>query len=316
MGEPGEGRRGLRPPGLSDQLRHEWLDQGEHVLLGDEGHLHVELGELGLPVGPEGLVPEAPDDLVIAVLTGHHQDLLEQLWGLRKGVEGPGRQPGRDQEVAGPLRGAPGEHRRLDLPEPPLVEVPADDPEGMVADGQHAGHLRPPEVQVPVHEPGGILSVHAVLDRERRRLGLGQHLEGGRGHLHLAGPEARVHRPLRSPADLAGHPDHPLRASPVGRGVRVGGLGGMEHDLDDALAVAEVEEDHAAVVAAVRDPPAQRDVPARVLGPQLAGGVRPQARPEIHATTSSVLTDSCSPSARRRTVTVPSLTSRSPTIRA
>ena len=41
------------------------------------------------------------------------------------------------------------------------------------------------------------------------------------------------------------------------RRVRLGGVLGMEHDLHDALAVAQVDEGHAAVIAAVRHPAAQ-----------------------------------------------------------
>jgi hypothetical protein len=53
----------------------------------------VELGELGLAVGPQGLVAEAAHDLVVTLDPGHHQQLLEQLGGLGQGVElarGPG----------------------------------------------------------------------------------------------------------------------------------------------------------------------------------------------------------------------------------
>ena len=59
------------------------------------------------------------------------------------------------------------------------------------------------------------------------------------------------------------HADHPLAAQVLGGGVRLGGLLRMEDDLDDALAVAQVDERDPAVVATVRDPAAQRDLARR-----------------------------------------------------
>src|SRR3546814_10742842 len=48
---------------ISDQAFHEALD----LALVQEGGLDVDLGELGLAVGAQVLVAEAPDDLVVAV---------------------------------------------------------------------------------------------------------------------------------------------------------------------------------------------------------------------------------------------------------
>ena len=64
-----------QPPERDEDL----LGERDHVVLVDEGHLDVELGELGLPVGAEVLVAVAPGDLVVALHAGDHQQLLEQL---------------------------------------------------------------------------------------------------------------------------------------------------------------------------------------------------------------------------------------------
>ena len=53
----------------------------------DEGHLDVDLGELGLAVGAQVLVAEAAGDLEVAVEARDHQDLLEELRRLRQRVE-------------------------------------------------------------------------------------------------------------------------------------------------------------------------------------------------------------------------------------
>ena len=59
----------------------------QYILLLHEAHLAVDLGEFWLAVGAQVLVTEAAYDLEIAVVTCHHQELLEGLGGLRKGVE-------------------------------------------------------------------------------------------------------------------------------------------------------------------------------------------------------------------------------------
>ena len=57
------------------------------VVLVDEAHLEVELGELGLAVAAQVLVAVAAGDLEVAVDAGDHQQLLELLRALRQGVD-------------------------------------------------------------------------------------------------------------------------------------------------------------------------------------------------------------------------------------
>ena len=60
-------------------VEHGLGDEGEHVVLGDEAGLGVELHELVLAVGAQVLVAQAAGDLVVAVDAADHQQLLEQL---------------------------------------------------------------------------------------------------------------------------------------------------------------------------------------------------------------------------------------------
>ena len=73
------------------------------VVLVDEAHLEVELGELGLAVAAQVLVAEAAGDLEVAVDAGDHQQLLELLRALRQGVDRARLETARDDEVAGAL---------------------------------------------------------------------------------------------------------------------------------------------------------------------------------------------------------------------
>ena len=117
----------------------------------------------------ERLVAEAPDDLVVAILTGDHQQLFQLLRGLRKGVERPRKQPGRHQEVAGALGRAPAQHRRLDVDEAPLVQILADRADHPVPEREHVRHLRPPQIEIAVLQAQVLVRLGPVLDRERRR---------------------------------------------------------------------------------------------------------------------------------------------------
>ena len=71
------GRR--RDPGERKHTREQALDEAVDILLVHEGHLHVDLRELGLTVGSQVLVAEAARELDVALQAADHQDLLEQL---------------------------------------------------------------------------------------------------------------------------------------------------------------------------------------------------------------------------------------------
>ena len=173
-------------------VEHRLGDGGEHVVLVDEAHLHVELHELVLAVGAEVLVAEAAGDLVVALDAADHQQLLEQLRRLRQGVEAARLLARRHEELAGALRRGRHEHRRLDLGEALALHGAAD---GAVDVGTHrevALHALATEVEVAVAEAHGLVDVVGPgVDRERRGLGGGQDLDGAVAHLDLAGGHGR-----------------------------------------------------------------------------------------------------------------------------
>ena len=76
--------------GERQQLAHEWVRRGDHVVLLDERQLHVQLGELRLAIGTEVLVAKAAGDLVVALEPAHHQQLLEQLGDCGSAYQEPG----------------------------------------------------------------------------------------------------------------------------------------------------------------------------------------------------------------------------------
>ena len=113
-----------------------------------------------------------------------------------------------------------------------------------------------------------------VLDLEGRRLGGVEDLDLVDKNLDLARGDLVVLHALGALAHHAGDLDRPLGADGLGRVERLAaGVLRVKGDLRHALAVAQVNEDEAAVVAAVPDPAGQRDRLADVLAAQLAAAV-------------------------------------------
>ncbi len=241
-------------------LEHEpdhFLDQGGDLVLVHERGLEVDLGEFGLAVGAQVLVAEALDDLVVAIVAGHHQQLLEELRRLRQGEELARVHARGHQVVARAFRRALGEHRRLDVDEAGTVEEATEGHRGLVAQHQVLLHLRAPQVDDAVgqaHRLGEVL----LVELERRRGGGVEHLDVVAEDLDLARGQVGVLGAGGTAAHLAAHLQHELVAHRLG-GLEHLGAVGIAHHLHQALAVAQVDEDDATVVAAAMHPAADGD---------------------------------------------------------
>ena len=269
-------------PHLAEQVDHQLLVQLDHVLARDEAHLYVELGEVGLAVGSQVLVAEAAGDLEVALETGDHQQLLEQLRGLRKRVEGPAVLAARHEEIASAFRSRAGQDRGLDLEEALSVQEAAHRGGQTVAQFDRALHRLAAQVEVAVAQPRLLPGFRAeAFDRERRRIGFGQHLGFSHVNLELTGRELGVDG-LRFPGhDLAGDRDHVLRTQPVAEVEGAPGFIGVEYELDEPGPVPQVDEDQTAVIPApvnpARDPHRLAHTIAQNLAaPGVTVGIRTQ----------------------------------------
>ena len=72
---------------LLEEIFGHFLEGADDIVLSDERHFAVNLCEFGLTVSAEVLIAEALCNLEIAVRTSHHQQLLQSLRALRKGIE-------------------------------------------------------------------------------------------------------------------------------------------------------------------------------------------------------------------------------------
>src|SRR4029079_13681318 len=170
------------------------------------------------------------------------------------------------------------------------------------------------EVEIAVPEPEHFVGVDAVVDRERHRFGLVQDLEHARADLDLTGGERVVDRALRARPDGAFDAEYVLAAHAV-RGLAAGALG-IDHHLHDPGGVADIEKDHAAVVATAVDPPAEHAGAIDIGHTEIARPVcahhadaSSSRLDDSHATRASRGTSTCSP--ERRSFTATSLRSAS-----
>ncbi len=242
-------------------------DRRQHVVLRHEAHLDIELHELVLAIGAQVLVTQAAGDLVVAVESRHHQELLEQLRRLGQRVERAGFLAGRHEELPGALRRRRHQHRRLDLDEALGVHRPAERAVDGSADADVSLHALAAQVEVAVLEADVLVDlVGPGVDRERRRGRHPQHLDLALADLDLAGRQVRVDRALRSGPHDAGDP-HDVLAAHV--------HGVVDDALDHARVVTDVDERQVlAVLPAPGDPSTHRNRLADVDVAQLPTRVR------------------------------------------
>ncbi len=271
VGHAREGRGQLDVHRLLEHVADHLLDQRGDLVLVHERGLEVDLGELGLAVGAQVLVAEALDDLVVAVVAGHHQQLLEELRRLRQGEELARVHARGHQVVARAFGRALGEHRRLDVDEAGTVEEAAEGHRGLVAQHQVLLHLRATQVDDAVGQAHRFRQV-LVVELEGRRGGGVEHLDVVAEDLDLARGQVGVLGAGRTAAHLPAHLEDELVAHRLG-GLEHVGTVGVAHHLDQALAVAQVDEDHAAVVAAAVHPAANGDDLVEVGGGDFAAVV-------------------------------------------
>ena len=139
---------------------------------------------------------------------------------------------------------------------------------------QVALHARAAQVEVAVPQPQHLVGVDAVVDRERRRLGLVEHLERGRARPR---PRRWAASAFTVPSGrCADRPRRPARRTRRARGARRRrrGCSGSTTTCTMPGGVAHVEEHDAAVVAAARRP-SRTPRPSRPMsvGPELAGAI-------------------------------------------
>ena len=256
---------------LLEEGAHHSLEGVQHVLLLHEAHLAVDLGEFRLAVGPEVLVAEAAHYLEVAVVAGHHQQLLEGLRGLRQGVEGARVHPGRHHEVTRSLRSGLYEIRSLDFHEILGVEIVAYLVGNVVAQLEGPLQRGASEVQVAVLCTQVLAAVAVLLDGERRGHRPVEYFYGLEGYLDVARRDLAV---LVLPFHYgAGGLYHKLPAQRGCAFLESGVCRALDHELGDSIAVAQVNECHSSQFAGLLYPAGQGHLAAGVFNAEFSASV-------------------------------------------
>ena len=176
--------------------------------------------------------------------------------------------PARDQVVARAFRRGARQQRRFDIDEAVRVQEGTQPVRNSRPLAQALLHLGPAQVDIAIAQPGLLADV-GVFQLERRRVGGIQHLQLDTQHFHSPGRQVRIQRSLRA----AAHPSPDLQdilvADPFRRGE--GGLGiRVEDNLHQSPVIAQVHEDHSAMIAAAMHPAAQGDFPVEMGFVQIA----------------------------------------------
>ena len=259
---------------LGESRPDDVLDDGEDLVLRRVGHLDVELVELaGRAVGARGLVAEARRDLEVLVEARDHQELLEHLRRLRKGVEHAAVDAARHEVVARALGRRGREDRRLELVESLLPHLLAEEADDLAPEDDVVVQLFAAEIEEAVLE-AHVLALVCLLvgDVDGRHLRRRLHDELVRLDLDFAGRQVGVDRVGRPELHLARHGDDALQVGLLDEAEEA--TRRVDDDLRKAVVVAEVDEEDSAVVAEAEHPAREPDSLARVSGAEFVACVR------------------------------------------
>ena len=276
VAHPRQRQRHVQPQNLLGQPRHQAVDHADDVLGVDERHFQVQLRELRLPIGPQVLVAETAGHLDVAVVAGDHENLLVELRRLRQGVVTALLDAAGHEIIAGPFGRAAAEHRRLDVDEPQRVAVIAHDLDHAMPQEHRPLHLRPPQIDVAILQPDVLARQVLARRLERRSEAPVEHFQVLGAEFDLARVELGVDGSLGPPGDLAAHQHDVLRPQRFGRLQGLVAAFRGENHLGLAVAVAEIDEQHAAMVAVRVDPAAKGHLLPDVVQTQFAAGMSPQ----------------------------------------
>ena len=255
----GKGAGDIVPGHFADFLHHAARPPRRWLGCCGIAHLEIDLSELGLAVGAQVLVAEAADDLKVLFEPADHQELLEDLRRLRQRVERAGLYAAGHEVIARAFRRGARHERRLDFEEALVGELLAHGEGDLRAQDDVALHLRAAQIHVAVLQADVFGDVDVLFHGERRGARFVEDPDLRRHHFHFAGGHVGIDGLRGAERDHALDGDHVFRAHLFGALVN----GGVHVLVEDGLrvtgAVAHIDEDHGAVIAAAMRPSHQKD---------------------------------------------------------
>ena len=253
-------------------------------LLGtDKGHLHINLGELRLAIGPQVFITEALDDLKIAVKPGDHQELLKQLGGLGQCIEATRIHAAGNEIIPRPFGGAAGEEGGFDLHKAMRGKIVPHDLGCPVPEEQVALHPPPAEIKIPIAEPHVLRHLGLILDGKSGGLGFVEYPQPMHRHLYLAGGEAGICHILWAQLHDSLNCDDVLAPQGVGLCMDCRVYFGVKDHLGNPIPIAQIHKDQPSMISSGLYPAHHGDLCPDILLSQIAARMRaPPITQKIH----------------------------------
>ena len=258
IGHAQEGQGHIDSAACFEHGGDETFDERDDVVLLYEAGLDIDLSELRLTVGAEVFVTETAGDLEITLEAGDHEELLVLLRSLGKRKKLARAETGRHEEVARAFGCWVREDGRLHFDEALGVEVIPSSGGDLVPSADVAVQALAAEVEVTVFHPQILIGKLAV-ELEGQHVGFVQDGESGGDDLHLARADFAIFRAFEAGGHFALNLEDIFVTQVVTFGGELRVLFRTEDNLGEALAVAEVDEDDATVVACRIHPSAELD---------------------------------------------------------
>ena len=263
---------------LFEDAAHDWFHRFPYFFLGHEAHFEVELVELARQtVCPRVFVAEARRDLEVAVETGNHQKLFVLLRRLRQRVELAFMNTARHEEIARAFRRGSRQDRRGELIEADFGHAATHRGNDLGAAHDVLVQRFTAKVEETVLQADIFRVVRLAEYRQRQFLGSGQHFDFGCEDFDFAGRQIGIDRIACAGLHFTIDTDNPFAAN--GFGNLEGGRIGIGHDLGNAIMIAKIDEENAAMVTDAVNPSGKANVRTNV---RLAKGCAGMAAVTVH----------------------------------
>ena len=198
--------------------------------------------ELRLPIRPQIFIAEAFHNLKILFEARDHQDLFEQLRRLGQCIEIAVMEAARHQVISRAFGCRFGQDGCLDLPESLAVHIITHGHRDAMPHAKRFLHLGPAQVEVAVFQAKVLGSCDFVFDRKRGGFRFAQNPELACDYLDFARFQIRILQTLVPHPDFAAGGNDKLGPQRFGGSMQIGVIFGIEYDLSDTLAVAQIDK--------------------------------------------------------------------------
>ena len=216
-----------------------------------------------MPVGAQIFVAKAFRDLKILFHARDHEQLFVLLRRLREGVKFSRRDSAWNQKVTRAFRRALGKNGRFDLNVPLAVEIVARRLRHAMTHPQITCETWPAKIEIPVRH-SQIFILRFGVDRERQRVRPIQNAQSAWNDFNVAGGEVWIFRARQPRRDVTRNLDHIFATQGMRllRKRRV--FLRTKNNLRQPFAVAQINEDHSAMIARDIHPARESDLLADV----------------------------------------------------